>query len=234
MKLKHILLCSILGGAAVLGLSGCANIHRQVEKAVADSLPDLIGPAKKYSVDVSGSTFRLIKGKVSKLHIVGDDVRFKNGLTLSKLDVTVENIEFDTDSRKIKKAGKSVYSASVIDGELAGYLSRSYPDVPNIKIAVHSGTLNLSATPKVSGINVPVTAQAKVRVRNRSQLSLDILKASAARIPAPGFARNYIESKVNPVFDVSALGFDANIDRAALQPGRVTIYGTLDIMKMIK
>jgi hypothetical protein len=85
----------------------------------------------------------------------------------------------------------------------------------------------------VAGVTVTIAADAGLAVRGGRQLVLDLKKIDVGWLPTPGFAREYIEGRVNPVFDAADIGFDARIDSVSIAPGFVTLTGTLDLVKAL-
>src|SRR5579884_1458581 len=94
---RAILLLLVL----LLGLTGCTRaINRSAERRIRDSLPDLIGPARSYSVHVSGSAERTMQGRLATVTVDGDDVDLPNGLLLDQLHLDLKDVEVDTGHRQ--------------------------------------------------------------------------------------------------------------------------------------
>jgi hypothetical protein len=195
--------------------TGCGCAERHVESKVADALQQRLGPAKSYD------------------DIVGKDIKLEKGIKLASLNVTVYDLIFDTKTQEIKNASKTSFSATIDQDELEKYLQKSYPDVPDLKISLRNGIIDVSAKPAVAGVGVNVKTEAALQVKNHHLLILDLKKISAAGVPAPEFARNYIETKVNPVFDSKDLGFNATISSLELKRGLIGISGDLELVSAL-
>jgi hypothetical protein len=115
---------------------------------------------------------------------------------------------------------------------LTKYLHKNYPDVPGLKISLRDGYIDVSARPTVAGVGVNVKTEADIYVKDHHLLILDLKRVSAAGVPAPEFARNYIETKVNPVFDSKDLGFNATVNSLKLLQGSIYVSGNLDLVQL--
>jgi len=213
-------------------LAGCGgSIKNRIEKGIESCLPQIIGPASSYQVTVSGSTVKMLRHRLSRVYIKGEDVRLPNGLEVSRLDVCLNEVEFDPDKRIITDSAGATYSVELSEKELERYLKKTYPSIPGLGIDLKEGRMIARASPSLIGLTTTISAEASLGIDGQRKLVLDIKKINAAGVPAPSFAREYIESKLNPVFDASELGYDATIDSVSIKPGYVTITGKLDLAK---
>jgi len=229
--LQSALICAL----SIALLSGCAGnkIRREVEKGIAKVLPEKIGPAKSYDVKVWASTMKILDGKLDSVDIVGKDVKLPNGLKLAELDVTVKDIRFDPRSREVKSCGETTYSATLSEEELGLYLKRTFPDVPALAVDLKTDRIGVAASPSMTGIRVNIKAEATLDIEKQRFLTLGLRKVTVAGVPTPGFARDYIATKVNPVFDADEIGFDAKISSAKIKDEAVTLTGDLNLMKAL-
>jgi hypothetical protein len=228
LRCKAILLIAISLVTALC--AGCGRAERHAENKIAEALQQRLGPAKSYNVNITGSPMRLLKGKMERLDIVGKDVNLEKGIMLASLNVTVHDLVFDTKTQEIKYASKTSFSATIAQDELTKYLHKNYSDVPELKISLRDGYIDVSARPTVAGVGVNVKTEADLLMKDHHLLILDLKKISAAGVPAPEFARNYIETKVNPVFDSKDLGFNATVNALEIAHGSISISGNLDLV----
>ena len=219
--------------AVLIGsMAGCGNpIRDKIEHGIRDSLPEMIGPADVYEVRVYGATPRLLKGKLDGLDIDGANVVLPNGLKLANLDVKIRDLVVDPKTKELKKAGSTDYTAVIAEHELNRYVTRLYPDVPDLNIDLRSGYVTTMARPGLSKLKVMVEADTKVNVINQRVVALDFKKMDVAGVGLPGAAVNYLESKLDAIFDAQDLGFDARITSVSITNSSITLAGTLDLMK---
>ena len=216
---------------AALLVAGCGgSIKHRVESGIAKALQKRLGPADTYSVRVSGSTMSIIGGRIEAVEISGRDVRLAKGITLARLDVSLKGLVVDTDTQEIKRCAEAAYCARVSEDELRRYLVNRYPEIPGLDISLLRDRARVTAAPGIAGVTVTIAADAVVAVREGRQLVLDLKKIDVGPVPTPGFAREYIEKRINPVFDAADLGFDARIESIRIEPGFAVIAGTLDLV----
>ena len=219
----------------IIGIAGCGNpVRHRVERSIAQSLPEIIGQAQSYSVKADGSISGMMNGKLRSLDIIGLGVQLKSGVTVSCLNVKITDISFDPDTKKIRSVGATEYSASLTDAELTRYLICKYPDIPSLSVNMNGSLINISAKPGVSVLRVPINANAGLIIKNEHILALDLKKLKVAGINAPGFAVDYLESKLDVIFDANDLGFDAKIKTVIIGPNTLTLDGNLDLIKAIE
>lgn len=214
-----------------VALCGCGGVKSRVEKGIERSLPQLIGPAKSYQVSVSGSTAKMLKSKLSRIDIQGEEVRLSNGMQLAKLEVSLTDVEFDSDTRSIRRTSSTTYSATLSEKELERYLRKTHPEIPELTVKLERDCATATAKPELMGLAAELRAESALKVRDNRQLVLDLKRITLGGLPAPGFAREYIEKKANPAFDASQLGYDATINSVSMEPGYITLNGTLDLTR---
>jgi hypothetical protein len=224
---------SVIVVVAIVVFCGCGGdpVKGKIERSVADSLPKLIGPAESYSVRASGSTFGMIRGKISGLDIIGIGVELPAGLRVDRLNVKITDLMVDTDTKQIKRVGSTQFAASLSEKELNRYLANKYPNVPGLKAELRGNKLAIFAKPGVSVLKVAVVADADLVIRDQRILALDLKKLDVAGLGAPGFAREFLESRVGEIFDARDIGYDATLTSVVLGPGTITLSGSLDLMK---
>lgn len=219
----------------LVALAGCGGVVKsKVSSGIEESLPEIIGPARAYDVRTYGSATRIMKGKIDGLDIVGSDVRLASGVTVSRLDVKIRDLVVDPDTKEIKSVGSTDYTATLSEAELNRYLKKQYPDVPEFKIKLKDKVIGVSARPGVSVLKVGVEADVGLEVRQQRLLALDLKTLKVAGINTPGMAREYIESRIDTIFDARDIGFDARIKSAAVSKNGLSIGGNLNLMKAVE
>lgn len=216
--------------AVCLMVGGCGDpIRNSVEHRIEDALPKLIGPATSYEVKVYGSQTAMLKGRLRTTHIVGREVRFHSGIIIEELVVESRGIEIDRHRQQISKVEGTDYKATIAQDVLNKHLRGNYRHVPSLKAVLAQGLMTVSAAPELKGLPVRISADADLLVKDKRYLILDLKKVTVAGVGTPGFAREYLETKINPVFDSASLGYDAKLDRVRIEPKRLTLEGTLDL-----
>lgn len=215
----------------LLGGCGGGGIRHKIERGIAKGMEQKLGPAKSYSVKITGPTMALVSGKLRGIEITGLDVKTPQGIVVQRLRVNVQDLEVDVGTEEIKKCGGTTYSATLSQAELARYLTKMYPDAPDFRLEFLDGFARVTAKPGVSIAKVSVVVDASVDILQHRRLALNLKELDVAGLPTPGFVRDYVERKVNPVFNVDDLDIGATIDSVSMRRGSVTVAGTLDLEK---
>ncbi|MFQ3548406.1 MAG: DUF2993 domain-containing protein [Armatimonadota bacterium] len=230
-KLLFILIIVIVA----VSLYGCGgdSARKQIENAIAVQLPDIIGPAESYAVDVSASPIDLFNGRIKSIDIVGVNVTTLTGLKISNLQADVQGVRFSRSSREITKVSSTTYKASVIESELEKIIRDKYPDIPELRLSIKGDKLLITAAPGLANIRANISTEAEVYVEEQKMLRLKLHNIKAVGISAPNFARDFFEKRLGNIFNVDDLGFPATIDSAELGFGMLTLSGSVDLMSII-
>lgn len=217
----------------IMGALGCGTgaVRREVEKSVAATLPELIGPADSYTVSAYGSNLEMVKGRIDRVHIVGTNVKLKDGPVVARLLVDIEDLVVDTGSRKIRRAGGTTYTADITQQALTRYVAAEYPDIYDLAVVLEHGEARVSAKPGLAALSARVQASAKIEVRRERVLALDLNTLRVAGVNTPGIARDFIASRFGTIYDASKLGYDARIKSVTVAPGMLRLTGSLDLTK---
>ncbi|MDH7602687.1 MAG: DUF2993 domain-containing protein [Armatimonadota bacterium] len=231
LRLTGAALCALL----IVCVTGCGggNIRRKIEIEIAKSLQKKLGPAESYAVSVAGSTVSLVRGSIKEIQILGLGVYLREGIILDRLDIVLKGIRVDPASRAIKNCSQARYTATISAVELEKYIRKRYPDIPELGIRLTDQRLHIQAAPQVAGVRIPVTATASLKTKDGTQIVLDLKSVDVGPIPTPGFAREYLEKRLNPVFEASAIGFEAQIDEVTIENGSLVLTGTFDPAKAL-
>ena len=111
-------------------LSGCGSLSPQTVAAhkIADTLPQTLGPARHYDVQVEGNSFALARGRAHRVRIHGDDVQAAPNATLDTLDIAAQDVSFDTRAKRLDHVGTVEFTGTMGQGHLAQYLAQHRPD----------------------------------------------------------------------------------------------------------
>lgn len=237
-KTRHIVaripLITLLALLIICG-SGCGSraIKRKVESEIARSVQQMLGQAESCRVELTGSTLSLARGNIKEMKIYAEDLHLKNGITLAQLEVSLKDLQVDTNSRAIKKCAEARYRACVTNKEIQNYLLKRYPNIPGLSIEPLEGKLSIKVTPRIAGISIPIEAIALPKAQHGTEVAVDFQKIDVAWVPTPGFAREYLEKRLNPILKAADLGFDARIEQAFIDGEMLVLTGTFDPLKVL-
>lgn len=231
MKKKRLLLFFTL---AVFAFAGCGGnpVREKVEKTVQKNLPDMVGPAKSYTVRAYGPTMHMVNGRLDGMDITGIDVHLPSGITLAKLDVKIRDIAYNIHKSKLERAANTEFSATLSEYELNRYLVKNYPAIPGLKVSLKNGEIGIESAAGISAFKVGANAGADLEVRENRILALNFKKLKFAGLNAPEFAKNFLSSKLDTIFDAKDIGPGATLSSTSIENGKLVLNGTLDLVKM--
>ena len=199
-------------------------VEQRIEREVAARLPSLIGASGSYRVNASAGLVGAARGRIESVRIEGRDVQLKSGVKLKRLDTTLRGIHVDPAKRTLTRIDEAQFSASITGEELNGFLSRKYPDIPS-RAELHEGYVTVTARPRVRGGRVRVEADASLEIENGTRLVLRVHKVASGPVTAPDVAQRYIEQKLNPVLDLTSLGFKGRLTSVTIRRDAIALSG---------
>lgn len=229
--LKGILRKSAMGlaltSAAVLA-AGCAGhfVANAIEKGISDRLPELIGPAKSYTVDVQGSTRQMMRGRMDQIVIRGKGVRMMPDLILDDLEVWLNDVVADPNTSTLKSVGDVQFDAVITQDALNGYLMHTRPE--SIRVTCLDQRMIVDAHPKLLRISTNVKLTGRL-IPKGQRLNFIIDKLEVAGIGTPSIAADYVEGRINPVLDLGKMSLSPELKSVTVVPGAVRFSGTARI-----
>ncbi len=213
-------------------LSPAALIRSKIEQSVAAKAPELLGPARSYSVDVTGGFIDFMRGRIKRVYIKGKDVRLENGIVVDSLVVNLSGVHFKRD-QTITGIDRTTFTASLSERHLQDYLRKSRSDMSDSEVSLPDGRLVLRAKPRVMAIKTPVKIEGKLQIENGTRLNIILSNASAVGIRVPGFVRGRIQKSVNPVMDTKKMGMQGKLTKVEIKKGHIALSGTADVSKAL-
>ena len=156
---------------------------------------------------------RASEGYFDRIVIRGAPLQFKK-LYLSEFALDARNVKIDVPSlfsvKKIRTSRSTTSMRAVIsDADLTKMLSRSKGTKDmNLKVKYVGDQMQVTGTLNYTLVNGPVTGTAKLRQGANHKVFLDILSLKLRGVEAPGFVKNQLSNRINPVIDYQDLPFN--------------------------
>lgn len=214
-----------------LALAGCARPgEREAEKAILRLLPEYLGPAKKYSVQVKGKSLGAIsRGHLREVRIAGTDVRLTDELTVRELTVDAEEVAVDLKSRSLQGVSQALFSARIDEAPLDAMARKRRPKLLDLKLRLTGKWVEATVRPEVFGYpTIPITVRGTLAVR-RGGRALDFSpdRGRLSIVPIPEALLDFVAERLNPVVDLSGLTVPIQVERAEVSGGALTLSGTI-------
>lgn len=208
--------------------AGCSRVQpfRSIERSVRAELPGLIGPADQYTVSVSRSSSGLLSGRIPWIRIHGTNVRALPGLTLDQLEVRLEGVHFDRASRSVREIEQSRFQAWIGPGSIVNYLHSHRPDLPDVRVRIVGGNIQVHAAPALLGLGLPIEVTGRPVLHGATRLDFEATRVSVLSLGLPEFAVRQLQERINPLLDLSTLSLPVHLESAGIDGDSLLLTGT--------
>lgn len=218
-------------------LPGCGRtINRSAERKIRDILPTYIGPAREWRAHVENAPERTLRGRLAHVTIDGTDVRFRETVTLANLHIDMRAVEVDEGRQQLKKVDSTIFSAVISEAALNKYI-RAFPPpeeepVRVKKVLLRDGEMHVEATRWLLGRAWPYTMTVEPKLTSSSHLAFapERMAIMGLRVPLPASALQWFARRLSKGFDFSEFPFPVAISSFKVEPGRIVLSGTADVM----
>jgi hypothetical protein len=219
--------------SCVAGLSACNRpINREAEKRVKAVLPDLLGPARQYSVRVDGGWDRTVRGKLRKVAIDGYDVELSTGLVVDQLRLDLDNVDVDLDRRRVRNVGTARFTAMIGKKTLDEFLAGESPEGETLRdtrvTLEDNNRVTIASKRVVLGVGVPFTVSGQVSVGGTQRIGFDAQGATVATIGVPGFVVDFLKNRFVSGVELRSLAFPVTLMDVQTRAGLLILSGTVD------
>ena len=209
---------------AGLLLTGCVPSTDDIERRIERELPELLGPADRYDVEIKG--LRARDGEAERVVATGERVRMEDAPVLDRLVVEMEGVAFDRRERRLDRVDTLRATAHLRPADLEAFLE-DHRNVRDAAVTLHppdEATIRLR--PELGGLALPRGMELEVRGRlepraGRLHLAVDRVEAAGAGLGDAAARR--LADAVNPLVDLSAPGADLRITDAVIEDGALRL-----------
>ncbi len=215
----------------LLVLVGCARPgEKKAEKAVEELLPQYLGPAQSYKVQVKAASLgALMRGRVRTVTIVGRGVQLMPECTVAELHVDASEIEIDKGSQSLKSVGQARFVARIEEKELDRLVRTRRPKLADLKVGLRGTFVSVRVTPELLGYpTIPIQVEGNLLSRGGGvTMDFEPDRARLVIVPIPKPALDFVAERINPVVDFSALKAPIRVERAEVKGGSLILSGYL-------
>lgn len=209
---------------AGLLLTGCVPSTDAIERRIERELPELLGPADRYDVEIEG--LRARDGRADRVTATGERVRMEDAPVLDRLVVEMEGVAYDRREQRLDRVDTLRATAHLRPADLEAFLEahRNVRDAAVTLRAPDEATIRLR--PELGGLALPRGMELEVRGRlepraGRLHLAVDRVEAAGAGLGDTAARR--LADAVNPLVDLSAPGADLRITGARVEGGALRL-----------
>lgn len=213
----------------LLLLVGCARPgEKKAEKAVAELLPEYLGPAERYQVKVKADSLgALMRGRVRTVTIKGTKVQLLPDCTVAELGIEASEIEVDRNTHSLKSVGEAHFTARIEERELDRLVRARRPKLADLRVSLRGTFVTVKVTPELFGYpTLPVQVEGSLLSRGGGVLmDFEPDRARLVVVPIPKPVLDYVAERVNPIVDFSNLKAPIRVEKAEVRGGALILSG---------
>lgn len=234
VKLAALLFGAVFGGGGIA--AGCGHpVQETAAHKIADVLPSVLGPAVRYDVQVDGDPFALARGRARAVHIQGVGVQLSPALTLDTLTADVQDVSFDTKTRRLSHLGQTAFTASLGQDNLTRYLAQFKSRLPGLEVTLLPDTVEARVPVSALGFHTVAALSGSLRPHSDDPSRLDFVASGAqiGPVPVPASLVNLALDTLNPLLDLSSLRVPLLVTDAGVRDRRLVLSGTANLSGLV-
>lgn len=197
---------------ALVLLAGCVPSTDDIERRIERELPELLGPADRYEVEIEG--LRARDGRADRVVATGERVRMEEAPILDRLRVEMEGVAYDRGAERLERVDSLAATAYVRPADLAAFLE-AHRNVREAAVTFHPpDEAAIRLRPELVGLALPrgmeVVFSGRLEARD-GQLHFDVIRAGAAGAGLGEAVVRRLSDALNPLVDLSSPGADLRI-----------------------
>jgi hypothetical protein len=226
----------LLLGVGIIACGCGSPAQETAAHKIADVLPQVIGPAQHYDVQVDGDPFALTRGRARAVHIQGQEVQIAPTLTLDTLNVDARDVSFSRETRRLENIGSTSFTATLGQTNLSAYLAQAKPLLPglvvtlgesDVQVRVPVVLLGIQTTAALTGTFIPSTSEV-------GKLDFQTDSAHLGIVPLPSALMNLAIGQINPLVDLTHLRVPLNVSHVGVVRSHLTLDGSADLNGLVK
>ena len=187
-------------------LAGCQASDDRVEARIERELPDLLGPADRYEVDVEGVDSDA--GRADRVDVVGYRIRPRHGPVIDLVTIELRDVHYDRRGRRLERAERTRATAWVNTADLGDFIEQQ-DGIHDATVTVRApDSVFLRLRPELGGL--PVLPGANLEVSGTLEgrgpyLEYDVSDVHTVGLNLGDWGSRRLTRLINPLVDLSDL-----------------------------
>jgi hypothetical protein len=218
--------------ALLLGLAlsaGCNPVEGFVERGIEEKLPAIIGPADRYTVDVTG--LRTSTGEAERVAVHGERVRLEDAPVLDRLDLDLRGVRFDRATNRLDRVERAQATARVLPADLTVFLD-AHRNVRGATLTLlPPGGATLRFRPEAGGFAVPEGVAVELSGRlaaEAGRVRFEVTEVRAAGLNLGRTVARRLSEEINPLVDLTGTEIGLRVTGIRVEPDAVVVEATGD------
>lgn len=219
----------LFAAVLVLAAAGCGRPFGNTERRIEARLPELVGPAEEYRVQLSRSTAGALRGRMRWMNVTGRNVELSPGVNVDRVDLRLEGIRADRRWRRLREIRKAEIKLELSEASLNRALDQRSPDFRDVQITLTSGRIRVVAPGPLVDAEGPVTIEGEPVLTTPTTLYWKRSRVAVGEFEVPDAALRKLEAAFNPLVDLSKLKYPVRLTHVAIGEGNLTVSGAASL-----
>ena len=230
-----LLVAALIALALVAGCGG-GPVNHGVANAVKRALPDAVGPADSWDVDVTGNPGTIIQGRVPAVLIHGVNVRMSPQLAMETLDITATDVRVDIRKRELKSIDSLTFVGTMTQDQVDQYLAAtasSSKRPSGFAVKIGDADMGVAFKEKLSFVTIPIEVAGHLAVSSAGPDKVDFVpsKMSVASLNIPRQIVDIAVKQINPTIDLSEISIPVSLKNIHIANHCIVFAGSAQIPK---
>ena len=182
--------------------AGCAPPTGWVEQELERRLPELVGPADLYDVQIEG--LRARSGEATRIVAVGERVQPEDAPVVDHFELDLHGVVFDRSEKRIERVDSARASARITALDLEAFLE-DQRNVRDARVTLReSDEATIRVRPELGGIALPRGVEVKLTGRleaENGRIQFVVSDVEAAGLDLGSAAARRLSDLINPLVD---------------------------------
>lgn len=231
LKLGATVLVVSVGYALAIGGCGRGPVQNTAAHKIADALPQILGPAAHYDVQVDGDSLALSRGRARHVHIDGVDVQLTPSAIVDTLHLDAQDLSFDTAARQLQHVGRVDFTGTMSQAHLNQYLAQTKTGIPGLVVTLRQSDVEARVPVTLLGLHTTAALSGTLQPSAESADKLDFITrgAQVGVVPLPaGLVRLAID-EINPLIDLSGVRVPISLTQVDVVNEQIVVRGTAQL-----
>lgn len=215
---------------SLLALAGCNPVDGLVERGLEARLPEVIGPADHYAVDVVG--LDLGSGEAERVTVVGERVRPADAPVLDRLDLVLSGVRYDQEAERLDRVDDARGTVRVRAADLTAFLdAHRHVRGASLTLRPPDGA-TLRFRPEAGGYALPEGVAVELAgrlVAEGGHVRFDVEAVRAAGLNLGRTVAARLDREINPVVDLTGGRMRLSVTGLAVETDAVVLTAMGDL-----
>jgi len=214
--------------------AGCLDsvAQRKAASEIKQLLPQYLGPADSYEVQVEGSANQIRKGMIENIHVVGINLQPFDLPQLSRIEADIKNIHVDMGNKTIISSDLAEWVGWMSEDVATELLREKVSYIKDVKAELQTGVVWVSGKVTIKGIGPTARVEARPAVRKDREIWMSPTKVQSygVGVDVPDWGQKRVDPFINPIFVIPDNRLQIRLKTLKSEPKMLKMTGTFNPM----